>query len=279
MSAARGPFETKSHAPFLFLLLALGACSHKPSDAPDLARAVAARDAIAHDAPATTNIIKRYPDENPVDRKPLRVTVHAVTALAAFPKGEAVTTLARDAAVTQLAERDGFYLVEMADPSDAKRLLLGWVAHYAFEDADAPDEHKLLYCSGTSLAVRQVAARCAFVCNNDRECRDGATCEAARVLKKPNEPLKKGEPAPPPSEPELPYTTVCTPPPGAAPQARSTTPSLFGAPHDAAGKCPRYFISAPKLGSLCFRTCKIDHDCPQDSTCKTTPSCKLCFAN
>jgi hypothetical protein len=279
MNTARGSFEKKRHAPFLFLLFALAACSHKADDAPDLGKRVAAHDASSHQAPAATNIIKRYPDENLVDRKPLHVTVHAVAVLESFPKGETVTTLAHDAAVTQLAERDGYYLVEIADPKDAKALLLGWVAHYAFEDADKPDDDKLLYCNGTSLAVRQDQARCAFVCNNDRECREGATCEAARVLKKPNEPVKKGEPAPAPSEPELPYTTVCTPPPGATPPTRSTTPSLFGAPHDSAGHCPRYFVSAPKLGSLCFRGCKVDRDCPQDATCKPTPSGKLCFAN
>jgi hypothetical protein len=277
MNAARGSFEKKRHAPFLFLLLALASCSHKADDAPDLSRR--AHDAGSHAAPVATNIIKRYSDENVVDRKPLHVTVHAVAVLEAFPKGEVVTTLAHDAAVTQLAERDGYYLVEIADPKNATQLLQGWVAHYAFEDADKSDDSTLLYCSGTSVAVRQDKARCAYVCNNDRECRDGATCEAARVLKKPNEPLKKGEAAPPPSEPELPYTTVCTLPPGAVEAAKSSTPSLFGTAHDASGKCPRLFISAPKFGSLCFRTCKVDRDCPQDATCKSTPSGKLCFAN
>ena len=51
-----------------------------------------------------------------------------------------------------------------------------------------------------------------------------------------------------------------------------------GTDHGSAGPM---FVIAPKTGKLCYRSCKVDTDCPQNATCKLTEAkdAKLCHAS
>jgi len=272
--------------PAFFALLALlfelsaAACSSKTSK-PALREAGAGEGGVdaGYDAagPLAVNelLVKRYEDENAVASTSLTVSTPTALVLTAFPKGDDVTVLRQGQAVTQLAERNGFFRVTFADPSDGSRPKMGWIVKYAFEAVDAGVPGTYLaapWCSGTKvLALQTGRPRCDYVCYKDLECSNGDTCEAAIDL---------------PKNGEVPstftYTTVCTPPPDAPPPKRDAgVPSLFGAPHTANGKCPPFTAPAPKLGDLCFMTCETNRNCPEDATCKAAPGTKqkFCFGD
>lgn len=243
----------------------------------------AAADAGASDAArdAGTALVDYDDDVVAVDHVALTVKAPSASVRAAIPDGAVLATLLAGTAVTQTAERHGYFKIEAPDPKDASKKVVGWTVKYAFEDERAapttPSPKKVLppRCTGTAIPVKQpgdAAGRCAYACKNDRECSAaGMTCEAAIALPGPTE-----APSPTPS-----YTTVCAVAPGAPkPDAGAPrVPSLFGVMQNGLGKCPHNFTTAPKFGALCYRTCKVDTDCPADAKCKPTPSGKLCFAN
>lgn len=268
---------------------ALGACKRAQNVTP--ARDASARppsdagsDADASDFDAAGPLarnelrVKRYEDEVPTSPAAALVVASPAPVLTAFPKGDEVARLRAGHAATRIAERNGFYLVTFADPTEASRTLLGWIARFAFEplDAGASAGTKLVdapWCSGQKVLALQPGAkpRCGYVCYRDFECTDGATCEAAADLPK----LGKV-----PTEFE--YTTVCTPPPGAAPSKprdAGGVPSLVGAPFNPDGRCPKGFAAARQLGAICFMTCQSKVNCPEDMTCHPAPGTtqKFCF--
>lgn len=265
---------------------ALAGCGNKKkpaeiADAAPLAALDSGRDAAGPEA-ANELDVARYEDEVLVDHAALSVKTSAASALTSYPRGDVVATLNQGDAVVQLAERNGFYRVTFADSGNPSRRKMGWVAHFAFEDLPARvrvGKLALPPCSvgsgdpGTALRVVTTdKPRCAYVCKADRECiATGGQCEAAIVVPESGE--ITANPA---------YTTVCTSrstSPDAGADGGKLPPSLFGVPASLEGKCPRGFAPAPKLGRLCYRSCKVDGDCPQDSSCKSAAGAKLCFAN
>jgi hypothetical protein len=66
----------------------------------------------------------------------------------------------------------------------------------------------------------------------------------------------------------------------AAVPARVPLASLFGAPPGAGGRCRRGFARAPGAGRLCYRSCNVTADCPDNAACLPMPgapaSPKLC---
>lgn len=219
--------------------------------------------------------VARYADEVAVDHKPLKVKLSSALVFKSFPKGEIVTTLDHDADVVQRSERYGFYRVTFPDPNDRSQKLMGWMAHFAFEDLP-PTKKKLAMprCTagtghpGTVLVVLEDPPRCAYVCKDTAECAaTGTKCEA-RVVVPPS-----GEV---PSSPS--YTTACTAPPNSGDGAEKPRLGFFGTAYLGNGKCPKLFAPAPKAGPLCYRTCKTDVQCPEGSTCKAVGGKKLCAA-
>jgi len=236
----------------------------KPSDA-------AGRDAAGAEASNELDVA-RYEDEVAVDHAPLKVKASTATAFRSYPKGDMVATLNHDDEVVELSERYGFYRITFPDPKDRSRKLMGWVARFAFEDAPTTKKKLTLpRCvigtgdPGTAVLVLEDPPRCAHVCKEAAECvASGRKCEARIVVP------RSGDFASNPS-----YTTVC----GAKPPDPNARPSLFGVPAPGNGKCPRSYALAPKLGGFCYRSCKKDLDCPDESTCRTFGKVKLCSAN
>jgi hypothetical protein len=246
----------------------------------------AGRDAAGPEA-ANELEVKRYEDESPVDHTPLTVKTPFANAYQSYPDGAMVTTLKQGYTVTELAERNGFYRVTFDAPYPPARRLMGWMARFVFEDATAAamledggvdaSARRDTWCKTElkQLLVSQDVAHhdghCAYVCKDDIECKASLTnCEAAIVVDRS---LR--------IDPSAQYTTVCTDA-GAPPAAGGRkVPSLFGVAHRADGKCPPMFVPAPKIGTLCFRSCKTDADCPANATCKltTTKEAMLCHAN
>ena len=268
-----------------------------------------AADADAPDAagPNAANelLVARYEDESPAEGS---ATLKAPAPLIlSVPKGGVALSLRVGEVVTLMAERNGFYRATAPDPKDPTRRLMGWVARLALEErlvgpktplvprclqqqvfvlqetallkaapatsastTAAPAPPPAPAASGAPSATSRAATpRCDYVCNADRECVGSNKCEVAAVL-------EGGK------LPEVPsYTTVCTPlsDPTKARVSGGGVRSLFGIPHPGSGKCPRGFVSAPKVGDLCYRGCKIDDECPIGSSCKSIKGTKLCSVN
>src|SRR5262249_39420457 len=154
-------------------------------------------------------LIRRYEDEHVVDQAPLTVATPTVSTFTYYPSREIVATLKQGTIVTELAERNGYYRITFPDPNDPTRRLMGWAAHFAFEETPgfAPGtKYVVPKCTGlgTMAHVVQDKARCAYTCKDDPECGADGTCEAALEL--PDNGVVP---------PTVTYTTVCTPIPGA----------------------------------------------------------------
>jgi len=261
----------------------LAACGNKKKSEPvetgkPVAIADAGLDAAALEA-ANELDVARYEDEVAVDHVPLKVKTSAALAFKSYPMGDLIVTLDRDDDVVQLSERYGFYRVTFSDPKHRSRKLMGWIGHFAFEPPPAKKKFPLLRCRvgtgqpGTALVVLEDPPRCAYVCKDAAECvATGSKCEARIVV-----PQSSGEITSSPS-----YTTVCTAAaksPEAGVGGKKPPPSLFGTSPPVNGKCPRLFTPAPKVGPLCYRSCKTDIECPEGSMCKAFGKTKLCSVN
>lgn len=261
----------------------LAACGNKKKSEPvetgkPVAIADAGLDAAALEA-ANELDVARYEDEVAVDHVPLKVKASAALTFKSYPMGDLIVTLDRGDDVVQLSERYGFYRVTFSDPKHRSRRLMGWIGHFAFEEPPPAKKFPLLRCRigtgqpGTALVVLEDPPRCAYVCKDAAECvATGSKCEARIVV-----PQSSGEITSIPS-----YTTVCTAAaksPEAGAGAKKTPPSLFGTSPPVNGKCPRLFAPAPKVGPLCYRSCKTDVECPDGSTCKAFGRIKLCSVN
>ncbi len=244
-----------------------------------------ARDAAGPLAANELDVV-RYEDESAVDHAALTIKTPFANAYRAYPKGDVVTTLKAGANVTQIAERNGYYLVTFDAPFPPARTLMGWMAKFAFDervaaamtaDAGADAGAKVPRCVNDKLEYLALQDpvrrdyRCAYLCKDDLECKNsGAVCEAA-ILPEPSGAIV----------PATQFSTVCTDA-GAGPiKPTRKIPSLFGVPHRGDGKCAAGFVTAPKTGTLCYRGCKVDADCPPNATCKLTVAkdAKLCHAN
>ncbi len=277
-------------APYATLASVGGCDDKKPVVAMDAGGAV--RDAGALDAepdaagPEAANELEvtRYEDETAVDHLALTVKTPFANAYRSYPKGVVTTALKSGYAVTALAERNGFYRVTFEAPYPPARTLMGWMPRFVFDDQMATamldgggDSGKIPYCSVDKLellVVQDLAHRdphCAYICKDDLECqKSAAVCEAA-ILLEPSGAMGIATQ----------YTTVCTDAGAPISDGKRKIPSLFGIPHRGDGKCPPLFTTAPKTGKLCYRSCKVDTDCPQNAKCKLTEAkdAKLCHAN
>ena len=231
----------------------------------DAAIGDAAIDAAGPEA-ANEGLVRRYEDETPVDHVPLAVKATSARAVTAYPKGNEVATLQQGAAVVKLAERNGYFRVTFADDPKVPSLRkMGWVARFAFDEPTGAKKVTMPRCP-TTMGIQVIVlddgdkGRCAYECGEDRECTGGGTCEAAPLVP------ASGEMLPVPN-----YTTVCTPP-DVDGGADAGKPIYFGTQRTNAGKCPRFFGDAPKIGDLCYRTCKVDTDCPEPGACLTVPT-------
>jgi hypothetical protein len=273
----------------LFAMTGCGGCGQpraaiKPSDS-GAADANATADAGIKDAgfdaagPEAANelLIKRFEDETPSDKRTLVVKKPSFEVVTTFPRGELVASLKQGDSVVQLAERNGFYRVVFPDPKAPERKLMAWASSYGFVDpvGYTPgvkiDLRRCPY--GTAVAVMQSGQkpRCDFPCNAASECANRANCEAAILI--PDDRIISVSPS---------YTAVCTPLPDATktpPSASNQIPSLFGTTMGAGGKCPQFFTAAPKVGKMCYRSCKTDKECPVEATCKSIKGTKLCSVN
>jgi hypothetical protein len=210
--------------------------------------------------------VKRYDDEKLVDHVPLTVKASSALATTAYPKGNAVATLQQGTAVVQLGERNGYFRVTFADEKTPAVRRMAWVVRFAFDEPPAAPRKTTVPRCPTTMGIQVIVlddndkGRCAYECADDREC-PGATCEAAPLL---------------PSTGELPtlptYTTACTAPALDGGADGGKPPIYFGMARQQNGKCQRFFVEAPKIGDMCYRTCKVDTDCPDPGVCGTVPA-------
>jgi hypothetical protein len=208
--------------------------------------------------------IKRYGDEALLDHVPLTVMAPSALATTAYPKGSPVATLQKGTAVVKLSERNGYFRVTFADDKTPSLRMMGWVARFAFDerdpDAGAPKKLTMPRCP-TTMGIQVTVldgdkVRCAYECGADLECSAaGGTCEAAAIVP------DNGELLPVPN-----YTTVCTAP-ALDGGVDAGKPIYFGMTRSASGKCAKFFQDAPKVGDLCYRSCKVDTDCPEPGVC------------
>lgn len=283
MAHFRSAFVVTLFAPSVasVALVALVACSRE-SAAPPVADAapavVSAPTASASAAPVVVNEAKvtRYKDEAAMN-VPVTVKHTPAAVLTAMPKGDIVAQLKVGDAVTQLAERNGYYRVTFTDPANAKQLLSGWLDKFAFIDRPTPPKKKVPICTGDLILVMQGDMRCAKTCSDDAEC-PGGDCEVAAILHADGQPPENSA-----------STTVCTPkaaPAASASGSASAAPSA-SAPVKAKPKttsvgvnaadmtCPNGYMQMQKV--MCMKFCKGDDDCGTSEKCKDAGGQKACY--
>lgn len=255
----------------LILPILVGCPGKKPVPPLEAGADAAARDAGPPDAAgpeaANEGLVKRYDDEVLVDHVPLTVMAGSALATTAYPKGSSVATLQHGTAVVKLSERNGYFRVTFADEKAPALRRMGWIVRFAFDeregaDGGAPKKVTMPRCP-TTMGIQVIVldgdkARCAYECAADAECSAASgTCEAAPLL---------------PDSGELPaaptYTTVCTAP-ALDGGVDAGKPIYFGMARTPAGKCGKFFADAPKIGEICYRSCKVDTDCPEPGVCTT----------
>ena len=81
-------------------------------------------------AAANENDISRFPDEKKLDN--VAGTIQRPTNVREIPGiGKVVATLAKGGTVTEIAQRDTFFLVVFENPKDQKKLM-GWIGQESF---------------------------------------------------------------------------------------------------------------------------------------------------
>ncbi len=278
MTHSRNAFIATLFAP----IVALVACSRE-SAAPAVSDAapavVSVPTASVSAAPLVVNEAKitRYKDEASMT-VPVTVKHSPAAVLTAMPKGDVVAQLKVGDAVTQLAERNGYYRVTFADPTNAKQLLSGWLDKFAFIDRPTPPKKKVPTCTGDLILVMQGDMRCAKTCSDDAEC-PGGDCDVAAILHADGQPPENSA-----------STTVCTPKAAPAPSA-SASASASAAPSASAPvkakpkttsvgvnvadmMCPNGYMQMQKV--MCMKFCKSDDDCGTSEKCKDAGGQKIC---
>src|SRR6478609_4683250 len=133
-----------SLAALIPLATGCGLLKKKGDDAADAAAeaavaevAEAAAPPAATPAAANENDVSRFPDEKKLEN--VTATLLRPTNVREVPGlGKIVATLAKGGTVTEIAQRDKFFLVVFEDPKDQKKLM-GWISQESFTAPPAVD--------------------------------------------------------------------------------------------------------------------------------------------
>lgn len=249
-----------------FATLILG-CPKKKGDAEDAsAEAAATEVADAAPPPAATaaatneNDISRFPDEKKLDN--VTATIQRQTNVREIPGiGKVVATLAKGGTVTEIAQRNAFFLVVFDNPKDQKRLM-GWVGQESFTAQAVVDAGvKIPACNVPETVLISDQPFCGKVCNNDVDCPQGQACKGAANRFTGG---KLGD--------AVQVCTVFTAPRPVAVADAAVAPPPPPPPPPAAPKCPagQAFVAQDKA---CHVTCVRPGTCPG-----AAPLCVACGA-
>jgi hypothetical protein len=118
--------------------------------------------------------VTRYPDEKKIDPPVTKKTVANSynVRIGADGKTKAVTALAKDVEVTQIAERGGHFLVTFANPKNKSETLMGWIYKAAFEESKGG-------CPAGEVMIDYPATGpfCGKKCKADKDCPAGHMCD------------------------------------------------------------------------------------------------------
>ncbi len=237
--------------------------------------------AVVTPTAANENDVSRFPDEKKLEN--VLGTLQRVTNVREIPGiGKVVATLAKGGSVTELAQRDKFFLVAFTNPKDQRRLM-GWVNQDSFT-APVDAGTAFVKCAAPETALIGDTPFCGKVCTLDSDCANGQACKGAanRLLATGG----KGD-----------AVTVCTvvgaprvsvdasaPPPVVVP-AIPVVPATAAEPAASVGvlaptngKCPSDFTLVKD--NLCHRNCVRIGGCPAASPlCLNCTGPKVCAAN
>ncbi len=218
---------------------------------------------------ANENDVSRFPDETKLDNvsKPIQNPAFG-HARQSPPTGLEVATLKKGASVTQIAQKDKYFLSIFDDPKDATKKLMGWIYQDAFsppKDA-GPPQNTNLSCPAPQVLLITDVAFCGVVCKDDKGCPAGNVCHgsANRLVKgkgmeavstcvpapKPP-PVVKDAGAPKPADAGTAVVDAGVAPPPAA-DAGAAKLGIEIAP--TGGKCPPTHLLVPKDGK-CHAIC------------------------
>lgn len=143
---------------------------------------------VAGPLAANEDDVARFPDETKIE---VPATVQRPSNVREVPAvGKVIAALAKGAAVTQIAQRDKFFLVTFDDAKTPGRKLMGWVINDAFVPVAAADAGvKPLTCTPPDIALFSDSAFCGRACAKDSECPAGQVCKGSATR------LKNGKPS------------------------------------------------------------------------------------
>lgn len=151
----------------------------EPEVAADAAPAPTTPAAIA----ANEGDVARFPDETKLaDVSSTLLRTYNVRE--APPNGELVTSLGKGTSVTQIAQRDRYFLIVFDNPKAAGTKLMGWIHRDAFS-AVIQDAGPLV-CPKGEVALSGDTPFCGKVCGGDADCPAGQACKGSAPKLMPN---------------------------------------------------------------------------------------------
>jgi hypothetical protein len=126
--------------------------------------------------------VARFPDETKL-ADVSATTLRGYNVREAPPNGELVTTLGKGTSVTQIAQRDRYFLVVFDSPKAPGTKLMGWIDRDAFS-AVIQDAGPLV-CPKGEIALFGDTPFCGKLCGGDADCPTGQACKgsAAKLMK------------------------------------------------------------------------------------------------
>jgi hypothetical protein len=247
--------------------------------------------AIAAPTAANVDDIARFPDETKLENVSA-TTKRWATVREAPQTGKPVASLNANTTVTQISQRQSYFVVVFDSPKEPGKKLMGWIHQDAFSPvADAGI--KMLTCGKGETPLFSDGVFCGRVCQTDGECPPGQACKGS--AQKLTKDMKPGD-----------SVTVCTvfavpdagggggglPKPkfltvdaggGPTPPQPTTPPSTPPTPagdvvDPTGGACPANFLLVPKDGK-CHKLCP-KFDCQKATQfCINCSGQKVCSAN
>jgi hypothetical protein len=142
--------------------------------------------AVVDSGPLAANAddVSRFNDETAIDSVDTQTVRAGINVRKTPPTGDVVAVLAKGVTVTQIAQRDKFFLITFDNPKDSSERLMGWVINTAF-NATAP------VATGSSKVPTKkcptgqdsiVGQGCKRTCKDDSFCNDDESCSGKGTL-------------------------------------------------------------------------------------------------
>ncbi|MBX3206830.1 MAG: hypothetical protein KF764_17300 [Labilithrix sp.] len=171
----------------MFIVSCSGLLKKKGEEDAGLEASVESEVADAEPEPAPAALAKnegdvaRFPDETKLDGVAATLQ-RAYNVREAPPAGVVIVGLPKGTAVTQIAQRDGSFLVIFDDPKGPGTKLMGWVHRNAFS-AVIQDAGPLV-CPTGEIALFGDSPFCGKLCSEDKDCPAGQACkgQASKLL-------------------------------------------------------------------------------------------------